>query len=274
MLNQLKAERYKLFHSNLLPGALAGCAAILALSLAAGQFVIFGSGGADGGIELGFRPKAWMPGPNSLGANFLGVACASLAYLAVFWIVAGCFAAAFCLKENAAGTKQLSIACGTSRVRFFCCKAAVTLAASLALFLLFVGAFWVVESAQSGYWMTPPETARFAFWVLLCGMALAGFVGMVIFLCALLQSIGPVIALSCLHLFAGACVYIMVWPELDSGGGSLPLKAFLYANPIYYWFNFCSGRAEVSLGQLPFFLLFCLALLGAACLLESRRELK
>lgn len=88
----------------------------------------------------------------------------------------------------------------------------------------------------------------------------------------LIQNTGIVIGISCLYIFSGASVYLMLWSNMNTT--ALSLKIFVYGNPMYYWMNFCSCRTMGIVDQLPFYLLSCFVLLIAGGWIISKKEIK
>lgn len=54
----------------------------------------------------------------------------------------------------------------------------------------------------------------------------------------------------------------------------LPLKFFVYGNPMYYWMNFSSCRTMGIIEHLPFYFIGCISLLIVGGLIMIRKEIK
>ena len=92
-----------------------------------------------------------------------------------------------------------------------------------------------------------------------------------IFLCVIIQNIGVVTGICCLYVFSGASVYLMLWSNMDAA--SIPLKIFVYGNPMYYWMNFCSCRTMGIIEHLPFYFMGGILLLIVGGIAMSKKEI-
>ena len=54
----------------------------------------------------------------------------------------------------------------------------------------------------------------------------------------------------------------------------LPLKIFVYGNPMYYWMNFCSCRTMRIIEHLPFYFMGGILLLIVGGIAMSKKEIK
>lgn len=246
MINHFKAEFYKLFRSKIMIAILGVCVALVMVSFALGDMTFFGAGDGTESV-IGFQAKCYL---SSEMPTFQTVARSSLAYTAFFWIVCLVFATIFFTKEYNTGTIKLSVAYGTKRTILYYTKAITILAVSLITYLIFVAAFFVIEIIQSGYIPSASEALTLFGWALACGIVLLAFESISIFLCVIIQNIGVVTGICCLYVFSGASVYLMLWSNMDAA--SIPLKIFVYGNPMYYWMNFCSCRTMGIIEHLPF----------------------
>ena len=95
MKNQLKAERYKLRHSNMPIIILLVCTAIIVVSILFGEMTFFGAGDGMTSI-IGFQAKSYL---SETTITFKAVARSALAYTSFFWVVAGLFTAIFFYKR-------------------------------------------------------------------------------------------------------------------------------------------------------------------------------
>ena len=247
MINHFKAEFYKLFRSKIMIAILGVCVALVMVSFALGDMTFFGAGDGTESV-IGFQAKCYL---SSEMPTFQTVARSSLAYTAFFWIVCLVFATIFFTKEYNTGTIKLSVAYGTKRTILYYTKAITILAVSLITYLIFVAAFFVIEIIQSGYIPSASEALTLFGWALACGIVLLAFESISIFLCVIIQNIGVVTGICCLYVFSGASVYLMLWSNMDAA--SIPLKIFVYGNPMYYWMNFCSCRTMGIIEHLPFY---------------------
>ena len=75
-----------------------------------------------------------------------------------------------------------------------------------------------------------------------------------------------------LTLPSGASVYLMLWSDMETV--SIPLKFFVYGNPMYYWMNFSSCRTMGIIEHLPFYFIGCISLLIVGGLIMIRKEIK
>ncbi len=268
MKNQLKAEMYKFRHSKMPLIISAVCVAIILISFVFGEMVFFGAG--DGMTsEIGFQAKCYL---SESTITFRSVARSSLAYTAFFWVIAGLFAALFFIKEYSTGTIKLPVAYGTKRQILYYAKVFTIFLMSLLFYIIFVTAFFIIEVIQSGYSPNIMEMQNILGWTLLCGLVLIAFESIIIFLCVLIQNTGVVIGIGCLYVFSGASVYLMIWSEMENI--ALPLKIFVYGNPMYYWMNFSSCRTIGIIDQLPFYLVVCLVLTICGGWIVSQKEIK
>lgn len=236
MINHFKAEFYKLRHSKILITILGVCAAVIMVSFALGDMTFFGAGDGTESV-IGFQAKCYL---SSEIPTFQTVARSSLAYTAFFWIIGILFATIFFTKEYNTGTIKLSVAYGTKRTILYYTKAITILVVSLITYLIFVATFFVIEIIQSGYIPTASEVINLLGWALACGTVLLALESISIFLCVVIQNTGIVTGICCLYVFSGASVYLMLWSDMETV--SIPLKFFVYGNPMYYWMNFSSCR--------------------------------
>lgn len=204
--------------------------------------------------------------------TFQTVARSSLAYTAFFWIIGILFATIFFTKEYNTGTIKLSVAYGTKRTILYYTKAITILVVSLITYLIFVATFFVIEIIQSGYIPTASEVINLLGWALACGTVLLAFESISIFLCVVIQNTGIVTGICCLYVFSGASVYLMLWSDMETV--SIPLKFFVYGNPMYYWMNFSSCRTMGIIEHLPFYFIGCISLLIVGGLIMTRKEIK
>ena len=87
-----------------------------------------------------------------------------------------------------------------------------------------------------------------------------------------IQNTGIVTGICCLYVFSGASVYLMLWSDMETV--SIPLKFFVYGNPMYYWMNFSSCRTMGIIEHLPFYFIGCISLLIVGGLIMIRKEIK
>jgi len=109
-------------------------------------------------------------------------------------------------------------------------------------------------------------------WALACGTVLLALESISIFLCVVIQNTGIVTGICCLYVFSGASVYLMLWSDMETV--SIPLKIFVYGNPMYYWMNFSSCRTMGIIEHLPFYFIGCISLLIVGGLIMIRKEIK
>ena len=64
----------------------------------------------------------------------------------------------------------------------------------------------------------------------------------------------------------------MLWSDMETV--SIPLKFFVYGNPMYYWMNFSSCRTMGIIEHLPFYFIGCISLLIVGGLIMTRKEIK
>lgn len=130
----------------------------------------------------------------------------------------------------------------------------------------------VIEIIQSGYIPTASEVINLLGWALACGTVLLALESISIFLCVVIQNTGIVTGICCLYVFSGASVYLMLWSDMETV--SIPLKFFVYGNPMYYWMNFSSCRTMGIIEHLPFYFIGCISLLIVGGLIMIRKEIK
>lgn len=176
------------------------------------------------------------------------------------------------LQVNDTGTIKLSVAYGTKRTILYYTKAITILVVSLITYLIFVATFFVIEIIQSGYIPTASEVINLLGWALACGTVLLALESISIFLCVVIQNTGIVTGICCLYVFSGASVYLMLWSDMETV--SIPLKFFVYGNPMYYWMNFSSCRTMGIIEHLPFYFIGCISLLIVGGLIMIRKEIK
>ena len=143
---------------------------------------------------------------------------------------------------------------------------------SLITYLIFVATFFVIEIIQSGYIPTASEVINLLGWALACGTVLLALESISIFLCVVIQNTGIVTGICCLYVFSGASVYLMLWSDMETV--SIPLKIFVYGNPMYYWMNFCSCRTMGIIEHLPFYFMGGILLLIVGGIAMSKKEIK
>ena len=233
------------------------------VSFALGDMTFFGAGDGTESV-IGFQAKCYL---SSEIPTFQTVARSSLAYTAFFWIIGILFATIFFTKEYNTGTIKLSVAYGTKRTILYYTKAITILVVSLITYLIFVATFFVIEIIQSGYIPTASEVINLLGWALACGTVLLALESISIFLCVVIQNTGIVTGICCLYVFSGASVYLMLWSDMETV--SIPLKFFVYGNPMYYWMNFSS-----CIEHLPFYFIGCISLLIVGGLIMIRKEIK
>ena len=129
-----------------------------------------------------------------------------------------------------------------------------------------------IEIIQSGYIPTASEVINLLGWALACGTVLLALESISIFLCVVIQNTGIVTGICCLYVFSGASVYLMLWSDMETV--SIPLKFFVYGNPMYYWMNFSSCRTMGIIEHLPFYFIGCISLLIVGGLIMIRKEIK
>ena len=268
MINHFRAEIYKLCHSKILMTVFAVCAGIILISFVFGEMTFFGAGDGTESV-IGFQAKCYM---SETSPTFQGLARSTLAYTAFFWIVGVLFTTVFFTKEYNAGTIKLVVAYGTKRTVLYYTKAITIFMVSLITYLFFTGVFFIIEIWQSDYVPSVSETVTLLGWALACGVTLLALESISIFLCVLIPNTGIVAGISCLYIFSGASVYLMLWNSMDTV--SLPLKLFVYGNPMYYWMNFSSCRTIGIIGHLPIYLAVSMVLLIIGGLVMSRKEIK
>ena len=237
MINHFKAEFYKLRHSKILITILGVCAAVIMVSFALGDMTFFGAGDGTESV-IGFQAKCYL---SSEIPTFQTVARSSVAY-------------------------------GTKRTILYYTKAITILVVSLITYLIFVATFFVIEIIQSGYIPTASEVINLLGWALACGTVLLALESISIFLCVVIQNTGIVTGICCLYVFSGASVYLMLWSDMETV--SIPLKFFVYGNPMYYWMNFSSCRTMGIIEHLPFYFIGCISLLIVGGLIMIRKEIK
>lgn len=268
MKNQLKAEMYKFFHSKMPFHIFIVCFSIILISFVFGEMIFFGAG--DGMTsEIGFQAKCFLSEDT---ITFQSIARSSLAYTAFFWIIAGLFTILFFIKEYSVGTIKLPIAYGTNRQILYYAKVLTIFLISFVSYILFVAVFFIIEMVQSGYSPDFMEIMNVLGWTLLCGFVLTAFESILIFLCVIIQNTGIVTGISCLYVFSGASIYLMIWNDMENT--ALPLKIFVYGNPMYYWMNFSSCRTMEIIDHLPFYLSACFAFTILGGYIACKKEIK
>lgn len=267
MINQLKAEFFKLKHSLILSVSFLVMLGIILLSFVFGDMSFFAAG--DGMTTyIGFQAKSYA---DFNAPAFKEILKSSFAYSGFFWIIALFLIALFFTKEYSSGTIKLAVATGVSRWRIYISKVVTILITVFFVYALYVGIFTSIEVTQTHYSLQINEIFYIGKIFILNYIVLIAFAFFVIFLCVLFQNIGLVIGISCLYIFAGMSVYIMIWYKMDSI--SFGMKSFVYCNPMYYWMNYCSNRDASTVG-LCVYTLIGIALFLVGGLLLSNREIK
>lgn len=268
MNNHFRAELYKLRHSRILSAVFIISIAIIMVSFVFGEMTFFGAGDGTKSV-IGFQAKSYL---SETIPTFHGIARSTLAYTAFFWLIGVLFAISFFVKEYHSGTIKLAVAYGAKRAVIYYAKVIIIFAVSLVIYLLFITAFFAIETVQSGYIPTPNEMMSLFGWGLACGIALLALESVAVFLCVLIPNTGVVMGICCLYVFSGASVYLMLWSSMDTA--SIPMKIFVYSNPMYYWMNFCSGRTVGIIEHLPFYFLGSIILLVIGGLIMKKKEIK
>lgn len=268
MSNQYKAELYKFYHSKMPIVILGVCISIVLVSFAFGDIVFFGI--SDGITNLiGFQAKCYL---SKETPTFIYVARSALAYTAFFWMIGVLFTALFFTKEYTQGTIKLSIAYGTKRSILYYTKAITIFSISLIAYFAFVAVFAIIEIIQSGYLFNTNELINLLGWTFLCGIVLLALECITIFLCVLIPNTGIVTGICFLYVFSGASVYLMLWNEMEKA--AIPMKIFVYGNPMYYWMNFSSCRTMGIVENLPFYFGGCILLLVIGGFIMNKKEIK
>lgn len=268
MSNQYKAEWYKFYHSKMPLIIFGVCISIIFISFAFGDMTFFGAG--DGVTSfIGFQAKCYL---SESTPTFLSVARSALAYTAFFWMIGVLFTALFFTKEYSQGTIKLSVAYGTKRSILYLSKAITIFVISFLAYCAFVAAFTIMETVISGYFLTMNELMNLCGWTFLCGMVLIALECITIFLCVLIPNTGVVTGICFLYVFAGASVYLMLWSEMETA--AIPVKIFVYGNPMYYWLNFSSCRTMGIIENLPFYCGGCIMLLVMGGFIMNKKEIK
>ncbi len=185
---------------------------------------------------IGFQAKCYL---SSEIPTFQTVARSSLAYTAFFWIIGILFATIFLTKEYNTGTIKLSVAYGTKRTILYYTKA-ITIwwcLWNVSDFCSYIFRYWnhTIRLHSNCEWSNKPFGM---------GSCLRnGFISIrkhfYFFMCRY-SNTGIVTGICCLYVFSGASVYLMLWSDMETV--SIPLKFFVYGNPMYYWMNFSSCR--------------------------------
>ena len=269
MINHFKAEFYKLRHSKILITILGVCAAVIMVSFALGDMTFFGAGDGTESV-IGFQAKCYL---SSEIPTFQTVARSSLAYTAFFLDYWHFICNHIFLQKNIIRV-QSNYLLHTALNELFSTtpKRLTILVVSLITYLIFVATFFVIEIIQSGYIPTASEVINLLGWALACGTVLLALESISIFLCVVIQNTGIVTGICCLYVFSGASVYLMLWSDMETV--SIPLKFFVYGNPMYYWMNFSSCRTMGIIEHLPFYFIGCISLLIVGGLIMIRKEIK
>ncbi|WP_343247158.1 ABC transporter permease [Diplocloster hominis] len=268
MRNQYKAEWYKFHHSKMPFIILGVCISIILASFAFGNMTFFGAG--DGITNsIGFQAKCYL---SEETPTFISVARSALAYTAFFWMIGVLFTALFFTKEYSQGTIKLSVAYGMKRSILYYTKAITIFVISFLTYFAFVAVFTIVETMLSGYFLNTHELIKLLGWTSLCGMVLIALECITIFFCVLIPNTGIVTGICFLYVFSGASVYLMIWSEMEKA--AIPMKIFIYGNPMFYWMNFSSCRTMGIVENLPFYIGGCILLLIIGSFVMNKKEIK
>lgn len=267
MISQLKAEFFKFRKSSIFRVSFLIIFGIVFISLIFGEMSFFAAG--DGMVSyIGFQAKSYS---NLNEPAFTEILKSSFAYSGFFWIITLFLTALFFVKEYNSGTIKLAVATGVSRWNIYIAKVITIITFVLFFYLFYVIVFTLIEVFQTGYLLQMKDLLYMSKIFLLNYLVLIAFAFFVIFLCVLLQNVGFVIGISCIYIFAGISVYIMVWYKMDEI--TMGMKSFIYCNPMYYWMNYCSNSYASTAG-LCVYLLINIFLLAVGGLLLKNREIK
>lgn len=274
MFNQLRAEWYKLFHTRAL---------LLTVALVAVVFVIYAAGGEQmfltagdlqspaAGNTIGFISGVYADPAHPQAQEIIRTATS---YTVFFWLIAIVFAVVFFSREYASSTLKIAIASGTGRLRFFLAKAVVILIVTLVLYLGFI---WTAFFLECRSLKLPLASAQPGTMLRIAGentLVLAAFLCTLLALCVLVRHSALVITLMTFYIFSGALLTMASFDTMVTQ--SWRVRAYLYANPIYYWMHLCSGAPTPTLVRqtLVYGFVACALTLAVAMLRLRRQEIR
>ena len=267
MSRQLKAEFYKMFHSMNIVISFLAIVAIVGLSFAFGDMSFFAGG--DGMVTyIGFQAKGYM---NQSSPEFNEILRSTFAYTCFFWIIVLFITALFFTKEYSTGTIKLAVATGINKWSIYISKVATILCVTFGLYFIYITIFGLIEILQTGIDIRSYYVSDVIRIFILNYLVLAAFICFIVFICVLTRNVGIVVGLSCLYIFAGISIYIMVWDRMETL--VKVVRMFIYCNPMYYWMNYCCNRA-VSYIELLGYLIVSVAILIFGGYLLEKREIK
>lgn len=274
MLNQLRAECYKLLHTKAL---------YITLLLIAIVYVIFSVGGEQmfltagyvntpgQGDSIGFISRVYAEPSAPVEGELVRTA---MSYTIFFWIIALIFAVLFYTREMSASTMKIAIAGGRSRATFFFAKFLTIAFVTLFCYTLFVVCVFVIECRRMKVLLTWEVLQPFCHTLGLNLLVFIAFLSLTLMLCVLFRQTAIVVVLVCFFLFSGALITMSSFGEMTAQPWGVLI--YLFCNPIYYWMRICGYDVSSALahGVLIYTVLSTLLTLGISLVKLVRQDIR
>lgn len=278
MIAQLKSEWYKLRHSRLIFGMIISFVLLLAydLFLISGghkvQVMQIGTEDAIGNV-IGFMLNTpLLPGVEN--AAYIQSYRTGLGYYCFFWIIAMMVAVLFYTREYTSRTIRLNVAYGMSSTKLYFSKIILIELIFGILYLVFVTIVFFQSSLFMHVSLTASEIGNFYKFAILSYLVLMVFMQTCIMISTLVKNIGISILIGCLFIFLAVITYPMYFDRMADA--ALPVKIFLYSNPMYYWLSISaySFLDKMVIQSLLYFVFGSALTILVTCVVLSRQEIK
>lgn len=275
MVNQIKAEWYKLTHSKVF--YITGAAVLLLF------FMFYNMSGGKGGFYMGFVTGYIDKMPKIEG--FLGfvyvdksnpficeIVSSSTVFTSLLWVVLMALIVQFYLKEFQTGTVKLTIAYGINKMTFLYAKAIVILLYFGVLYYAFCIAAGFVVCSRLGVTLTGAILKALLTQTTLNFMTYIVLTFLIFFMCTLVKNTVVVSAVSIVFM------YSMIFLLLATYDRATPilLKIYNHLNPMYYLWKTSSYWAGGGIvREIVIFFFAGIAILSAGiAYLFNRQETK
>lgn len=131
--------------------------------------------------------------------------------------------------------RDIAIASGQSRIKFFVAKYIVISITSIFLYFSFIMIAFIIECAKFNIPIQLFPMLKIAG--LNC-MIMGAFIGITLMLCVIFKHTAIVVGAMSLFTFSGPLIYMMTWDNMSTQ--SWRVLTYLKINPMYYWMNTCS----------------------------------